>query len=46
MKTIVKLSKLIMSDEELAHAKKIRPGKLAKKLEQKKKEKELCMSGI
>ena len=45
MKTIVKLSKKIMSDEELALAKNIRPGKLAKKLELKRKEK-LCMSKI
>ena len=46
MKTIVKLSKLLMSDEELALAKEIRPGKLAKKLELKKKEKKLCTSVI
>ena len=44
MKTIVKLSKMIMSDEELVVAKKIRPGKLAKKLE-KRKEK-LCIPAI
>tara|TARA_R100000152_G_C6750477_1_gene174122 strand:- start:631 stop:765 length:135 start_codon:yes stop_codon:yes gene_type:complete len=41
MKTIVKLSKKIMSDEELALAKNVRPGKLAKKLE--RKEKKLCI---
>ena len=45
MKTIVKLSKKIMSDEELALAKNVRPGKLAKKLELKRKER-LCMSKI
>ena len=42
MKAIVKLSKKIMSDEELALAKDIRPGKLAMKLE-KRKEKKLCI---
>ena len=45
MKAIVKLSKKIMSDEELALAKNVRPGKLAKKLELKKKEK-LCIQEI
>jgi len=44
MKTIVKLSKKIMSDEELALAKNVRPGKLAKKLE--RKEKKICTTTI
>ena len=42
MKTIVKLSKKLMSDAELLKTRK-RPGELAKKLEAKQKE-QLCIT--
>ena len=44
MKYIVKLSKKLMSDEELMTTKKLRPGKLAKKIEVKLKEELVCQS--
>ena len=42
MDKLIKLSKKLMSDSELLHAKALKPGKLAAKLEKTKKEGELC----
>ena len=41
MDKLIKLSKKLMSDSELLHAKELKPGKLAVKLEKKTKTKEV-----